>query len=212
MTSLGLIDIVDARASRAAGGAAGRSATPGAAAFADVIQDAARAQRTDDAPAESTPRESALPTGTTPDAAADTSVDTAIPVPTVVVSLPGTVIPPAGAESPAPATGVAAQVPDSGQTDVAPPAAALGASPSSFRPRKANRAAPWSPRRSRRHRPQDGPLPSRPHLPCRWRPSRRPQKPMTPPPPLRYRDREPRMPSRHRPDGSSRRPRHRSAR
>lgn len=129
MTSLWLIDVVDARVPRPAGGSAGRDATPGAAAFADVIQDASRVQFTDDAPAESTSTVSALPIGTTTDAAADPSDDTATPVPTLVVSLPWTELPPARAESSAPDTGVVAQLPDSGETDAPPPTATPGASP-----------------------------------------------------------------------------------
>ncbi len=50
MTALGIVDMLDPRASRPSGAAPSRGATPGAAAFADVIQDAARAQLADDAP------------------------------------------------------------------------------------------------------------------------------------------------------------------
>ncbi|WP_136042800.1 MULTISPECIES: flagellar hook-length control protein FliK [unclassified Microbacterium] len=57
MTALGIVDMLDARASRPTGGSPSRGTTPGAAAFADVIQDAARAQRADDAPADGIPAE-----------------------------------------------------------------------------------------------------------------------------------------------------------
>lgn len=55
MTALGIVDVLDPRASRPSGASTSRGVTPGAAAFADVIQDAARAQLADDAPTDGVP-------------------------------------------------------------------------------------------------------------------------------------------------------------
>lgn len=61
MTSLGIVDMLDSRGARPAGpGSSPRHATPGAAAFADVIQDAARTPDPDGSRADSTPVETAI--------------------------------------------------------------------------------------------------------------------------------------------------------
>lgn len=88
MTALGIVDMLDARASRPTGGSPSRGTTPGAAAFADVIQDAARAQRADDAPADGIPAEGSSTGSTTTEAPTEPDGQVLPVVPAPLAPLP----------------------------------------------------------------------------------------------------------------------------
>ncbi len=84
MTTLGIIDLLDARGPRLPGSASSsRNVTPGAAAFADVIQDASRAsaEDTDGAPSGTTTDDASADSASTPPATAAPVLPTMLPTP-----------------------------------------------------------------------------------------------------------------------------------
>lgn len=110
MTALGIIDVLDPRAARPSGGTApARTATAGAAAFADVIHDASRAERAQDLPvdaaAEGAPEHEASPENTLSDPPPTAPLHGALVVPETVGLVPSA--PPAPADGPEAASAVA---------------------------------------------------------------------------------------------------------
>lgn len=110
MTALGIIDVLEPRAARPSGGTApARTATAGAAAFADVIHDASRAERAQDLPvdaaAEGAPEHEASPENTLSDPPPTAPLRGALVVPETVGLVPSA--PPAPADGPEAASAVA---------------------------------------------------------------------------------------------------------
>lgn len=119
MTALGIVDMLDPRGSRPSGAAPSRGATPGAAAFADVIQDAARAQLADDAPTDGVLAEGVSSGASTGTETTDATAESADPVVPVTASpLPPLTIP-SGSGTGAPVDGSASGA--SPDLDGAPP-------------------------------------------------------------------------------------------
>ncbi|WP_029273793.1 flagellar hook-length control protein FliK, partial [Microbacterium sp. Cr-K20] len=121
MTALGIVDMLDPRGSRPSGAAPSRGVTPGAAAFADVIQVAARAQLADDAPTEGVLAEGVSSGASTGTETTDATAESADPVVPVTASpLPPLTIP-SGSGTAAPVDGSTSGAdPD---VDLVPPAA-----------------------------------------------------------------------------------------